>query len=62
MSRKSERDSEYLEIILAPIRVCAAYKPKLGQGGKDGCNLADFQKIYRGDPFYAWFGLDNPMM
>ena len=25
-------------------------------------SLADFQKIYRSDPFYSWFGLDNPMM
>ena len=61
-SQKNERDSQYLEIVLAPIRVCASYKPKLGQGGKDGWSLADFQKIYRSDPFYSWFGLDNPMM
>jgi len=62
MTPKNGRESQYLEIILAPIRVCASYKPKLGQGGKDGWTLADFQKIYRSDPFYSWFGLDNPLM
>jgi hypothetical protein len=24
--------------------------------------LADFQALYRGDQFYTWFGLDNPLM
>jgi hypothetical protein len=24
--------------------------------------LEQFQQLYRGDPFYSWFGLDNPMM
>lgn len=56
------RDSRYLDIVLTPIRVCASYKPKLGQSGKKGCSLADFQKLYRSDPFYSWFGLDNPIM
>lgn len=62
MANTKERDTKYLDIILNAVRVCAAYKPKLGQGGKDGRGLADFQKVYRGDPFYSWFGLDNPMM
>jgi hypothetical protein len=60
--KTEDRDSKYLDIVLNPIRVCASYKPKLGQGGKDGWALADFQRIYRSDPFYSWFGLDNPMM
>ncbi len=59
---ENEREQRYLEIILAPIRVCASYKPKLGQGGTKGSTLADFQMMYRADPFYSWFGLDNPMM
>ena len=62
MPNTEERDSQYLDIVLNPIRVCASYKPKLGQGGKNGWALADFQKIYGSDPFYSWFGLDNPMM
>ncbi|TAJ07167.1 MAG: hypothetical protein EPO61_14470 [Nitrospirae bacterium] len=56
-------DVEYLELILEPIRVCAQYKPKFGQGAKGGgLTLAQFQTLYQGDPFYSWFGLDNPMM
>ncbi|MFH1604030.1 MAG: hypothetical protein ABIH03_08990, partial [Pseudomonadota bacterium] len=51
-----------MEILVAPIRVCAAYKPKLGHGSKAGLSLADFQRMYREDPFYSWFGLDNPLM
>lgn len=56
------KDTEYLEIILKPIRVCASYKPKLGQGKSDGLDLKAYQVLYRSDPFYNWFGLDNPLM
>ena len=56
-------DAKYLELVLAPIRVCAHYKPKFGQGAKGaGLTLAQFQSLYQGDSFYSWFGLDNPMM
>lgn len=55
-------DSHYLKIVLEPIHVCARYKPKFGQGKRDGLTLADFQKLYQQDPFYNWFGLDNPLM
>jgi hypothetical protein len=56
-------DAKYLALILEPIRFCAQYKPKFGQGSKgDGLTLEQFQKLYQGDSFYAWFGLDNPMM
>lgn len=55
-------DSVYLEIILEPIRVCAEYKPKFGQGRKTGMTLDQFQSLYQNDPFYSWFGLDNPLM
>lgn len=57
-----EHDAKYLETILNPIRVCARYKPKFGQGGKDGLTLEKFRALYQGDPFYSWFGLDNPLM
>ncbi len=55
-------DQKYLNIVLTPIRVCAAYKPKFGQGLGDGLTVEQFQHLYRGDTFYAGFGLDNPMM
>jgi hypothetical protein len=56
-------DEAYLKAVLDPIRVCAHYRPKFGQGNKgDGLTLAHFQKLYQGDAFYNWFGLDNPMM
>jgi hypothetical protein len=56
-------DSRYLKAVLDPIKVCAHYKPKFGQGAKGGgLTLAQFQTLYQGDPFYSWFGLDNPLM
>lgn len=58
-----QNDAAYLDLVLEPIRVCAKYKPKFGQGAKgDGLTLAQFQTLYQSDPFYSWFGLDNPMM
>jgi len=55
-------DSRYLQAILAPIRVCAKYRPKLGQGTRAGYSLEAFQAHYQADPFYNWLGLDNPLM
>jgi hypothetical protein len=56
-------DTAYLDLVLEPIRICAQYKPKFGQGTKgNGLTLAQFQTLYQSDPFYNWFGLDNPMM
>lgn len=56
-------DARYLKIVLDPIRVCAHYRPKFGQGAKGGgLTLSQFQTLYNGDPFYSWFGLDNPLM
>lgn len=57
-----QRDVEYLTLLVEPIRVCARYQPKLGQGAKTGLGLQAFQSLYRSDPFYSWFGLDNPLM
>ena len=59
----SENDARYLKIVLDPIRVSADYKPKFGKGNKaDGYSLDEFQTLYRSDPFYSWFGLDNPLL
>lgn len=56
-------ESQYLKIVVDPIRVCAAYKPKFGQGAAGGgLSLPEFQSLYQGDAFYSWFGLDNPLM
>lgn len=57
-----KNDENYKKLVLEPIYVCARYKPKMGQGRGEGYELAAFQKLYRADPFYSWFGLDNPLM
>jgi hypothetical protein len=56
-------ESVYLEELLGPIKACANYAPKFGQGATgSGLNLAEFQALYQADQFYHWFGLDNPLM
>jgi hypothetical protein len=58
-----EHDDKYLELVLKPIRVCANYKPKFGQGASGGgLTLEQFQALYGADSFYSWFGLENPLM
>lgn len=62
-NQSNQNDAAYLDLVLEPIRVCAHYKPKFGQGAKgDGLTLAQFQTLYQSDPFYSWLGLDHPMM
>ncbi len=56
-------DEQYLRIVLKRIRVSAKYRPKFGRGSQDkGLSLDEFQVLYGSDPFYSWFGLDNPLM
>jgi hypothetical protein len=56
-------DEVYLRTVLDPIRVCAHYKPKFGQGNAGvGLTLEAFRTLYNSDVFYSWFGLDNPLM
>lgn len=57
-----QHDARYLQAILTPIRVSAKYRPKFGQGVGAGYSLEQFQALYQADPFYSWFGLDNPLM
>jgi len=59
---KHDKDAEYLETVLKPIRVCASYLPKFGKGKAGGVSLPDFRALYQADPFYFWFGLDDPLM
>lgn len=60
--KSKKRDDRYLKTLIDPIRVCASYRPKMGQGADAGLSLEQFQNLYRADPFYAWYGLDHPMM
>lgn len=57
-----KNDARYLNFIVDPIRVSANYRPKFGQGKGDGLSLEQFRSLYQTDPFYNWFGLDNPLM
>ena len=59
----TKNDAAYLALVVDPIKVCARYKPKFGQGNQgDGLTLEQFRGLYQADAFYNWFGLDNPMM
>lgn len=55
-------DDKYMQIITDPIRSSAGYRPKFGRAGGAGMSLADFLEMYRADPFYMWFGLDDPLL
>jgi hypothetical protein len=55
-------DERYLALIRSALRVCLNYKPAFGHGKGDGVSLERFQQIYRDDEFYAWFGLDSPLV
>ena len=54
------RDDHYTEIILAPLRKCADYLPKMG--GDAEVNLDGFVELYGADPLYHWMGFDSPLM
>jgi hypothetical protein len=54
------RDHRYLEIILDRLGTCKEYRPKFGTGSV--VTLKDFRLMYGEDPFYSWFGLDNPAL
>ena len=62
MSKETGKDDEYLALIVSAIRVCADYRPKFGHAAKGGYALQEFREMYLNDPFYAWMGLDNPLM
>lgn len=58
----NNRDQKYLEVFLSPLRVCADYHPAFGTNGSAGLSLSDFKKLYGGDEFYSWIGLDSPLV
>ena len=55
-------DTHFIEKFLEPIRICVNYRPAFGQSGSGGIDLPAFQELYGGDPFYAWIGLDDPLV
>src|SRR3989304_5329000 len=62
MTQSQSQDDRYLDLIRNALRVCLNYKPAFGHGKGDGITLEHFQQIYRDDEFYAWFGLDSPLV
>ncbi len=42
------------------IEVCLNYLPQFGQG--KSVTLQEFERLYGDDIFYAWFGLDHPLI
>lgn len=57
------KDQEYLETFLVPLRSCKHYRPKFGQGnGGKGLTPEEFKNLYSSDPFYSWLGLDTELM
>jgi hypothetical protein len=55
-----KEDKRYLGIILNRVLVCKEYKPAFGQGQKVA--LQEFEQLYGSDPFYSWFGLNDPLV
>lgn len=63
VEKPEKNDSTYRELILEPLRKCAVYTPKFGQGqGENGYTLDDFARVYGADPLYSWIGFDSPLM
>ena len=57
------KDEVYLEVFLAPIRVCAKYRPKFGNHRKaNGYSFEEFRQLYGSDLFYSCLGLDSKFM
>ncbi len=59
---RAKDDKKLVEIFLEPVRKCASYTPAFGHSDSDGLTLADFQALYGKDPFYAWIGLNDPLL
>lgn len=58
----TDPDDRYFNLIRDAISVCRTYKPKFGKGARAGLSLNEFRVLYGSDPFYAWFGLDSPLI
>lgn len=62
MKSANKHDKRLIELFLEPVRKCAGYKPAFGQGSSKGLDLSGFNSLYGRDPFYAWIGLDDPLL
>ena len=58
--KQSDRDAVYSSILIAPLRTCADYLPKMG--GSAEVDLDGFTDLYGADPLYHWMGFDSPLM
>lgn len=59
----TDLDERFLEAFLAPIRKCANYTPAFGKGkSSQTLKVKEFQALYSADRFYAWLGLDSPLV
>ncbi len=58
----NEHERRYLNLLLAPLDKCADYKPKFGSDRSRSVSLDAFKRLYGGDPFYHWVGLDSELM
>ena len=61
MVEDNTQDERYFELLARALRVCAEYRPRFGKGGA-GQTFEQFKQMYGADPFYAWVGLDSPLM
>lgn len=59
---EGDRDAKYLDLLVSAVRVSADYRPQFGKRRTGGFGLQAFQELYDGDPFYQWFGLNEPML
>lgn|SRR5574341_28750 len=57
---ETDRDERYLRLILDPLETSKNYQPQFGKG--EAVSLSRFRAIYQADPFYSWFGLDDPLI
>lgn len=55
-------DHDLVETFLTPVRICSSYRPAFGHSKSEGVDLPAFQNLYGNDPFYAWIGLDDPLV
>jgi hypothetical protein len=55
-------DARYLDLLLAPIRECAKYRPAFGRESGEGVTLDQFRTLYGADLLYHWVGLDSDLM
>ena len=57
-----KNDDLYIDLVLAPLRTCARYKPAFGRSGDEGTSLSEFHVLYGMNPLYRWMGLDSDLM